>query len=69
MRFPLDNPFLEFLYWLLNTPGLGGLIVGLIVIIWIGAAGSAVRWIARGALADEPETYPYPTPALHEHTS
>jgi hypothetical protein len=69
MRFPLDNPIFQFFYWLVNTPGLGGLFVGLIVVFWVIAAGSAVRWIARGALADEPETYAYPTPALHEHTS
>jgi hypothetical protein len=69
MHFPLDNPFFQFFYWLVDTPGLGGLSVGLIVVIWLIAAGSAVRWIARGALADEPETYAYPTPALHEHTS
>jgi hypothetical protein len=69
MRFPLDSPILQFFYWLVNTPGLGGLSVGLIVVLWAIAAGSAMRWIARGALADEPETYAYPTPALHEHTS
>jgi hypothetical protein len=67
MRFPLDNSIFQFLYWLVDTPGLGGLFVGLVVVIFMGAAGSALRWIARGALADEPETYSYPTPALHEH--
>jgi len=67
MRFPLDNPIFQFFFWLVNTPGLGGLFVSLIVIIWVGAAGSALRWIARGAQADETETYAYPTPALHAH--
>ena len=67
MRFPLDNPIFQFFFWLVNTPGLGGLFVSLIVIIWVGAAGSALRWIARGAQADETETYAYPTPALHTH--
>lgn len=68
MNFPLDNPIFQFFYWLVNTAGLGGLIVGLIVIISVSAYGSALRWIARGAQADELETYAYPTPALHEHT-
>jgi hypothetical protein len=67
MRFPLDNPILQFFFWLVHTPGLGGLIVGLIVVFSVGAAGSALGWIARGAQADEPETYAYPTPALHKH--
>lgn len=67
MRFPLDNPIFQFFFWLVNTPGLGGLFVSLIVIIWVVAAGSALRWIARGAEADETETYSYPTPALHVH--
>lgn len=67
MNFPLDRPVFQFLYWLVNTAGLGGLAVGLIVIVSLSAYGSALRWIARGAQADEPEEYAYPTPALHEH--
>jgi hypothetical protein len=66
MNFP-DNPIFGFLYWLVNTPGLGGLIVGLIVVISVSAVGGALSWIARGAQADEMETYAYPTPALHNH--
>lgn len=67
MNFP-DNPIFQFFYWLVNTPGLGGIGVGLIVIISVSAAGSALWWIAKGAQADELETYAYPTPALHDHT-
>jgi len=67
MNFPLEIPIFQFFYWLVNTAGLGGLAVGLIVVISVGAYGSALRWIARGAQADELETYAYPTPALHEH--
>ncbi len=67
MNFP-DNSIFRFLYWLVNTPGLGGLIVGLIVVISVSAFGGALNWIARGAQADELETYAYPTPALHDHT-
>ena len=67
MNFP-DSPIFELFYWIVNTPGVGGLLVGLIVIISVSAAGSALRWIAQGAHADEVETYAYPTPALHDHT-
>ncbi len=67
MSFPLDNPIFQFFFWLVNTPGLGGLIVGLIVVVFVSMAGGALQWIVRGAQADEPETYAYPTPALHEH--
>ncbi len=65
MHFPLDNPIFQFFFWLVDTPGVGSLFVGLIVIIWVFAASSTLRWIARGAQADETETYAYPTPALH----
>ena len=68
MNFPLENPIFQFFYWLVNTPGLGGLAVGLVLIIFIGTVGSALRWIALGAQADEAETYAYPTPGLHDHT-
>jgi hypothetical protein len=67
MRFPIDNPIFQFFFWLVDTPGLGGLIVGLIVVVFVSASGSALRWIAQGAQADEAETYAYPTPALHKH--
>ena len=67
MNFP-DNPIIQLAYWLVNTPGLGGIGVGLIVIIWVSAAGGALWWIAQGTQADELETYAYPTPALHDHT-
>ena len=35
MRFPLDNSIFQFFYWLVDTPGLGGLFVGLIVVVWV----------------------------------
>ena len=68
MNFPLENPIFQFFYWLVNTPGLGGIAVGLIVIISVSSYAGALRWIAQGAQADEPETYAYPTPTLHKHT-
>jgi hypothetical protein len=67
MNFPLDNPIFQFFFWLVDTPGVASLVVGLIIVVSVSAAGSALRWIALGSQADEPETYAYPTPALHNH--
>lgn len=67
MNFPLENPIFQFAYWLVNTAGLGGLTVMLIVLVSVSAYGSALRWISRGAQVPEVEEYAYPTPALHEH--
>lgn len=69
MNFPMDNPIFQFFYWLVNTPGLGGIVVGMIVTFSIGIYVGALYWIARGAQAEESETYAYPTPTLLEHTS
>lgn len=69
MNFPLEYPLFRSLYWLINTAGVGGLVA-----ISLGLASSfsallALRWIKRGAEADEKETFAYPTPTLlgHEH--
>lgn len=67
MNFPMDNPFFEFLFWLVNTPGVGGIAVGLIGLLSVSVYAGAIFWIARGADADESETYAYPTPTLLEH--
>lgn len=61
-----QNPLIDFLYWLINTPPVGGIVVGLIAGGSILAYGLTLRWIARGREAGERETYAYPTPALHE---
>jgi hypothetical protein len=53
MSFPLDNPIVQSLHWLVNTPGLGGLVVALVVTMSLGAFTAALRWITRGAQADE----------------
>jgi len=68
MNFPMENPLFQFIYWFLNTPGVGGLGVGLIVITCLSSFTAALRWVARGAQANEPATYAYPTSALHDHT-
>jgi len=66
MNFP-HSPLFNFLYWLINTAGLGSVIVGLIAAISIVSYGLTLRWISRGAQADEAEEYAYPTPTLHGH--
>lgn len=69
MNFPMDNPIFQFFYWLVNTAGLGGIVVGLVGAGSVLAYALTLRWISRGAQADETETYAYPTPALHRHQS
>ena len=66
MNFP-DTPLTEFLYALINTPGIGGMIVILLAVSLIVAIFLTLRWIARGAEAEETEIYAYPTTALHHH--
>jgi hypothetical protein len=68
MNFPMDEPFFQAAYWLMNTPGLGGIVVTSIVFIFLLSAGLTLRWIALGARAKESTTYSYPTPALHHHS-
>ncbi len=31
MNFPLESPLFQRLYWLINTPGVGAVMIGLIV--------------------------------------
>ncbi|MBT3189138.1 MAG: hypothetical protein HN736_11475 [Anaerolineae bacterium] len=67
MTFP-DTLLIEFLYWLINTPGVGGAAVGFLAISITVSVTLVFRWISKGAdVEDEPETYAYPTPALHHH--
>jgi hypothetical protein len=67
MNFPLEYPIFRFFYWLVNTPGLGGIAVSLVGGGSLLAYGLILRWIRKGAAAEETETYTYPTPALHGH--
>lgn len=60
MNFPMDLPLFRFLYWLVNTAGVGGAVVGLIAATVIAGYALMLRWIAAGANADERTTYPYP---------
>ncbi len=67
MGFP-DTPLIKFLYWLINTPGLGGIAVSLLGISIVAAVALVLRWISQAAkIETEVEVYAYPTPALHHH--
>lgn len=69
MNFPMEYPLFRFLYWLINTAGIGGLIAILLGLASTLSALLTLRWIKEGARAQERETYAYPTPTLlgHEH--
>ncbi len=66
MSFP-DTALIKFMYWLINTPGLGGIAVGMFGVSIISIVALTLRWIIRGGNEDEIETYSYPTTALHNH--
>ncbi len=66
MNFPMTQPIFQFFYWLVNTPGIGGLIL-MSFVPGVGlAAVLTLNWIKAGSAAQEVETYSYPTPALYE---
>jgi hypothetical protein len=64
MHIPMENPLLQFLYFLVDTPGLGGIAVAMVGSVSITAYFFVLRWIRNGAKAEEAETYTYPTPTL-----
>lgn len=67
MNFPMEKEIFQFLYWLMNTPGLGGIAVVIVVGGALAIYTRALFFIAGGAKANEVDTYVYPTPALHRH--
>lgn len=66
MNFP-DTALISFLYAVINTPTVGGIIVGVLAGGITVSVGITLRWIIQGGQADEEEVYAYPTPALHAH--
>jgi hypothetical protein len=50
MSLPPDS-LLNHLYWLINTPGIGGLSVAAIVLACLGSAVAVLRWIVAGGRA------------------
>ena len=67
MNFPMEKPIFQFLFWLMNTPGLGGIVVSLVVGGALAIYARGLFFIAAGAKANEADTYVYPTPTLHRH--
>lgn len=67
MNFPLNYPFFQLLYWLVDTVGVGGAVVFLVSGGSVLAYGLTLYWIHRGGQDDDPETYTYPTPTLLGH--
>lgn len=69
MNFPMDNPFFQFAYWLVNTPTLGGIAIGMIALVSLAVYALMLRWVLGSDEQDPREpVYAYPTPALH-HSS
>ena len=64
MNFPMTQPLFQFFYWLVDTPGLGGVVLLLLTSGAILTAILTLRWICDGSKAKESETYSYPTPSL-----
>lgn len=67
MNFPMEHPLFQFLYWLINTAGVGGITVLLVGAGSLTAYFLTLRWITRAAEADEVEVYAFPTSTLLDH--
>ena len=67
MNFPLDNPLYRFLYWLINTPSVGGIFAFLVLGGLVSIFVVALVWVLNGSRAAESETYTYPTSSLIDH--
>jgi hypothetical protein len=59
MNFPLEQPLFQFFYWLVNTPGVGAAVVGLLVGTAVLTFALTLRWIVSAKDAQQ-ESYPYP---------
>ncbi|MBI5936202.1 MAG: hypothetical protein HY867_21050 [Chloroflexi bacterium] len=45
MNFPMDEPLFQFFYWLVNTPGIGAAVIGLLVGAAVTVFFLTLRWI------------------------
>ena len=66
MNFPLENPLFRLLYWLINTAGIGGVIILVIAGGLVTTFILVMLWVTAGSYVDEPDIYTYPTHSLLE---
>jgi len=59
MNFPMDKPLFQFFYWLVNTPGIGSVVIGLLVGAAVTIFFLTLRWIASAKNEGE-EALPFP---------
>lgn len=59
MNFPMEKPLLQFFYWLVNTPGIGAVVIGLLVGTAVTVFFLTLRWIAS-AKSESEEGLPFP---------
>ena len=69
MNFPMQEPFFQFIYWLINTAGVGGIAVGILALTIFVSVFLMLRWITAKSQTSEADRYAYPTPALHHEPS
>jgi len=67
MNFPMENPVFQFFYWMVNTPGVGGVLALLVGTCSILGYTLTLRWIVRERGERDETVYSFPTPALHQH--
>ena len=52
MNFPMEEPLYRFIYWRINTPGIGGIIVVMIACGLVSSFMLTLLWIINGGKAD-----------------
>lgn len=67
MDLPFDSPIIEFIYWFINTGGVGGITVMMLGAGLVLSFGSVLLWISNGNKSPDNETFTYPTPTLFHH--
>lgn len=67
MNFPMEKPLFQFLYWLVNTAGNGGIAVGILALAIFTSVFLTLRWITADPDQSKADRFAYPTPALHRH--
>jgi hypothetical protein len=63
MSFPTQYPIFQFLYWLVNTTGIGGIFVITLAGGMLVAYVRTVIWINRGKQASDRDSFAYPAAA------